>query len=139
MRSIQGLNVPRKKSSLVLLIGSWLPSSLTFLGDLIILSFLLELFPEVVRYPHIKFDKDILSYWYKPNISRDQGMNKIFCCFCLLLFFIIVVCLFVCFCFFVYFAFVNILSLFWQQIPPDSITIITFDVFLQGKKIQIYK
>eukprot|EP00794_Sanderia_malayensis_P017359 gene17359-19094_t len=33
-----------------------------------------ELFPEVLRYPHVKFDKDNLKYWYKPSITRDEAI-----------------------------------------------------------------
>lgn len=34
-----------------------------------------ELFHEVSRYPSIKFDKDTMGLWYKPNISRDEATN----------------------------------------------------------------
>eukprot|EP00795_Rhopilema_esculentum_P013722 gene13722-4642_t len=33
-----------------------------------------ELFPDVVRYPHVRFDKDNLKFWYKPKISRDEAI-----------------------------------------------------------------
>ena len=35
----------------------------------------LELFHDVARYPQIKFDKETISYWYKPTLTRDQATN----------------------------------------------------------------
>jgi len=33
-----------------------------------------ELFPDVIKYPHVRFDKDNLKFWYKPKISRDEAI-----------------------------------------------------------------
>ena len=42
-------------------------------SSFVCLCFCLELFQEVLRYPAIKFDKDTVDLWYRPNISREQG------------------------------------------------------------------
>ena len=37
---------------------------------------LLELFVEIPKNPSVKFDKDTSAFWYKPHITREQGLQK---------------------------------------------------------------
>lgn len=34
----------------------------------------LELFVEIPKNPGVKFDKDTSAFWYKPHITREQGL-----------------------------------------------------------------
>eukprot|EP00111_Clytia_hemisphaerica_P006980 TCONS_00020236-protein len=34
-----------------------------------------DLFQEVLRYPAVKFDKDTVDLWYRPNITRDEATS----------------------------------------------------------------